>query len=152
MSNELLTEYTKTVNEFLAEVDGITPGDLSKSPKAGEWSVGFVIHHMADSEVHFSSRFLNALSEDRPKIVPFNEEVYPERLNYSARDVAACKAVVASLSIFVTSLLMGISADDWKRISIHPENGEMTLIDLLTKVISHYRAHIGQIKEIKAAL
>ena len=152
MSNELLSEYTKTVNEFLAEVDGIEPGDLLKSPKAGEWSVGFVIHHMADSEVHFTSRFLNALAEDKPKIMPFNEEVYPDKLNYAARDVAASKAVIASLSIFLTSLLMGIKPNEWNRISNHPENGEMTLIDLLTKVISHYKAHIGQIQTIKSAL
>ena len=152
MSNELLSEYTKTVNEFLAEVDAINPGDLLKSPKSDEWSVGFVIHHMADSEVHFASRFLNALAEDKPNIMPFNEEVYPEKLNYAARDVAASKAAVASLSIFVTGLLMGIKPNDWNRISNHPENGEMTLIDLLTKVISHYKAHIGQIQTIKSAL
>ena len=56
MSNELLSEYTKTVNEFLAEVDGVSKGDLLKSPKADEWSVGFVIHHMADSEDRKSTR------------------------------------------------------------------------------------------------
>jgi uncharacterized damage-inducible protein DinB len=152
MSNELLTEYTKSVNDFLAEVDGTAPGDLLKSPTAGEWSVGFVVHHMADSEVHFASRFLNALAEHKPNIIPFNEEVYPNNLNYSARDVSASKAVVASLSIFITSLLLGINASDWNRISIHPELGEMTLVDLLTKVISHYNAHTDQIREIKAAL
>ena len=152
MSNELLSEYTETVNEFLGEVDAISQGDLLKSPSADEWSVGFVIHHMADSEVHFASRFLNALAEDKPKIMPFNEEVYPVKLNYGARDVAASKAAVASLSIFVTSLLMGIKPNDWNRVSNHPENGQMTLIDLLTKVISHYKAHIGQIQKIKSEL
>jgi len=152
MSNQLLSEYSKSINDFLAEVDVIAPGDLSKNPKTGGWSVGYVIHHLADSSIHFSARFANALAENKPKIMPFNEEVYPEKLNYAARDVAASKAAVASLSIFVTGLLMGIKPNDWNRISNHPENGEMTLIDLLTKVISHYKAHIGQIQTIKSAL
>jgi uncharacterized damage-inducible protein DinB len=152
MSNELLTEYTKSVNDFLAEVDGIAPGDLLKSPKAGEWSVGFVIHHIADGSVHFTYRFLNALTVDEPKIVPYDEDVYPDRLNYIGRDVAASKATITALSIFTTSLLMNIKAEDWKRISFHPEAGNMSVADILTKVISHNNAHTNQIREIKAAL
>ena len=152
MSNELLGEYSNTVTKCLTLADSIAPGELTKVPAAGEWSAGFVLHHMADSEVHFTSRFLNALAEDKPKITTFNEDVYPERLNYAKRDVASSKAVIASLSIFVTNLLMRIPAGDWNRISIHPENGEMTLTDLLANVISHYKAHINQLSEIKSSL
>jgi DinB superfamily len=152
MSNQLLSEYSKAVTEFLTIADSIAPGDLSRVASEGEWSAGFVIHHIADSEVHFASRYLNALSEERPKIIPFNEDVYPIRLNYEKRDVAASKAAIASLSIFVTNVLMGIPEGDWKRISIHPENGEMTVADILTKVISHYKSHINQLSEIKSSL
>ena len=152
MSNQLLSEYSKSINDFLAEVDVIAPGDLSKNPKTGGWSVGYVIHHLADSSIHFSARFANALAENEPKIVPFNEDVYPEKLNYAARDIAASKAVIAALSIFTTSLLLGISESDWNRISHHPEAGLMRISDILGKVISHTKAHTEQVKEIKAAL
>lgn len=151
MTNALLTEYANTVKEFLAIANDIAPGDLLKSPKAGEWSAGYVVHHMADAEVHFASRFLNALSENQPKIVPFNEDVYPTALNYAKRDVLASKETAAALSSFVISLLKNIDESSWSRKSIHPENGEMTITDLLAKVISHYKAHTNQLKEIKSS-
>jgi uncharacterized damage-inducible protein DinB len=152
MSNQLLSEYSNSVSALLSLLDSIAPGDLKKAPQTGEWSAAFVVHHMADSEVHFATRFINALAEEKPKIVPFNEEIYPQRLNYEKRDVAASKAALAANSIFVTNLLMGISDSDWNRQSQHPESGIMTITDLLKKVISHYQAHANQLKEIITAI
>ena len=152
MSNSLLTEYTNTVNEFVALAKSIAPGDLLKSPKSGEWSASFVIQHMADSEVHFASRFMNALTELEPKIVPFNEDVYPERLNYGKRDVVKVISFISTQSAFTADLLTNINTADWDRKSIHPEAGVMTITDILAKAISHYQAHLNQLKEVKASL
>lgn len=152
MSKALLTEYSKSVSEFLALAQGIAPGDLAKAPKAGEWSAGFVIQHMADSELHFATRFMNALSEDEPKIVPFNEEVYPERLNYAKRDSAKLLSLIANISAANLDLLSNIKDSDWDRKSIHPESGAMTITDILAKVTSHCQAHVGQLREIKESL
>lgn len=149
MTNALLTDYANTVKEFLAIANDIAPGDLLKSPKAGEWSAGYVVHHMADAEVQFASRFQNALAENQPKIVPFNEDIYPTALNYEKREVTASKESISALSKFVIAILKNIDENAWSRKSIHPENGEMTITDLLAKVISHYKAHTNQLREIK---
>lgn len=152
MSNALLTDYANTVKDFLALANEIAPGDLLNTPKAGEWSAAFVVHHMADAEVHFASRFLNALAENQPKIVPFNEDIYPTALNYAKRDVLASKETLKSLTAFIISLLSNIDENTWSRKSIHPENGEMTITDILVKVISHYKAHTNQLREIRESL
>jgi hypothetical protein len=152
MSQALVIEYTNTVKEFLAIAKSIAQGDLLKSPKAGEWSASFVIQHMADSEVHFSSRFMNALTETEPKIVPFNEDVYPERLNYGKRDAVKVLSLIEAQSQVTADLLTNVNPEDWHRKSIHPEAGVMTITDILAKAISHYQAHLNQLKEVKASL
>ena len=148
MSRELLNQYAEASREFQKTVSGISPGDLLRSPKAGEWSAAFVVHHMADAEVQFATRFMNALAESKPAIVPFNEDVYPESLNYGMRSVKISQDTCSIIGTFIISILENISDSEWNRISIHPDLGEMKVSDLLAKVISHYQAHIGQLKEI----
>ena len=152
MSSSLLTEYSKTVSDFLALANQFTPADLTKSPKAGEWSGAFVIHHMSDAESFFSTRFLNALAESKPKIVPFNEDVFPIALNYGKRDAQTSIKAIVGISTMIIDVLKNIGDVDWNRKSIHPESGEMTITAILEKVISHYKGHTNQLREIKESL
>ena len=152
MSRELMNQYAEASRNFQRLVSGISSGDLIRAPKAGEWSAGFVVHHMADAEVQFATRFMNALAEVKPNIVPFNEEVYPDSLNYSKRSVKISQDTCSAIGAFIFSILENISEQDWGRVSLHPDLGEMSISDLLAKVVSHYQAHIGQLKEIIESL
>ena len=152
MSQELISQYAEASREFQNLVGGIASGDLLRAPTAGEWSAGFVVHHMADAEVQFATRFMNALAEIKPSIVPFNEEVYPDSLNYSKRSVKISQDSCSAIGAFIISILENISEQDWGRVSLHPDLGEMSISDLLAKVVSHYQAHIGQLKEIIESL
>jgi len=152
MSENLLIQYSTLVNDFTALSKSIAAGDLLKVPKVGEWPAAFVVHHMADSEMQFSVRFLNALTIEKPRIATFDEDVYPKLLNYEKRDVSKSLATLTALSNSTSNLLSIADQSAWNRISIHPEAGEMTVSNILEKVISHYQAHFNQLKEIAAAL
>ena len=152
MNRELISQYVTASQEFQKLIGAFAPSDLLKEPKPGEWSAGFVVHHMADAEVQFATRFMNALAEQSPQIVPFNEDIYPSSLNYSKRSVKASLDTCAAIAAFNVSLLENIKDEDWQRTSIHPDNGKMTISDLLTKVIGHCQSHIGQLREIKESL
>ena len=152
MSRELINQYAEASREFQKLVSGIASGDLLRAPKAGEWSAGFVVHHMADAEVQFATRFMNALAEAKPNIVPFNEEAYPDSLNYAKRSVKISQDTCSTIGAFIISILENISEQDWGRVSLHPDLGEMSISDLLAKVVSHYQSHIGQLKEIIESL
>jgi hypothetical protein len=89
---------------------------------------------------------------DKPAIAPFDEEVYPTSLKYEKRDVTKSLAAIEGISAAVVNLLSNADQSAWNRIAIHPEAGEMTVSNILEKVISHYRAHLNQLKEIVEAL
>jgi len=152
MSRELMNQYAEASRDFQSLVSGISSGDLFRAPKAGEWSAGFVVHHMADAEFNCATRFMNALAEAKPNIVPFNEDAYPDSLNYAKRSVNISQDTCSAIGAFIISILENISVQDWGRISLHPDLGEMSISDLLAKVVSHYQAHIGQLKEIIESL
>ena len=86
MSQEKLTEYVKNLDAFMAQAKQFNATDVLVSKEDGEWSPAFVMHHVADAEMHFAIRYFNALTIDSPQIIPFEEDAYPSVLNYEGRD------------------------------------------------------------------
>jgi uncharacterized damage-inducible protein DinB len=148
MSKQLLETYLQNSRQFIELARSISPADLTKSPSADSWSAAFVIHHMADSEMHFSTRYLFALADEKPAILPFNEDIYPTRLNYAKRSPAASIAAIEGIQSGVVDILSQIPDSDWNRISIHPEAGELKLSQLIEKAGGHTFAHLGQLREV----
>jgi hypothetical protein len=151
-SQDLLAEFIKHGKEFTALAKSISGQDLSKVPIAGEWSAAFVLHHMCDGELHFATRYLNNLAEETPKIFPFNEDIYPDRLNYSKRDAQASLAAIEGIQIVAANILSTIPEGDWSRTSVHEERGLVTLSDLVSLATGHCKSHAGQLQGVIDAL
>jgi len=151
-SRDLLAEFIKNGKEFTSLAKSIATNDLTKEPIAGEWSAAFVLHHMCDGELHFATRYLNNLAEESPKIFPFNEDIYPSRLNYAKRDAQASLAAIEGVQIATANILSAIPEIDWSRTSVHEERGLITLTDLVELASGHNKSHAGQLQGIIDAL
>ncbi len=151
-SQDLLAEFVKNGKEFISLAKSISSQDMNKTPVAGEWSAAFVLHHMCDGEMHFATRYLNNLAETSPNIFPFNEDIYPDRLNYAKRDAFASLAAIGGISIANANILSAIPESDWSRTSVHQERGIMTLAQLVELASGHSKSHAGQLQEIINAL
>ena len=151
-SQDLLAEFIKNGKEFISIAKSIAPKDLEKAPIAGEWSAAYVLHHMCDGEMHFATRYITNLAETTPNIVPFNEDVYSDRLQYAKRDALASLAAIEGIQLAVANILAAIPESDWSRTSMHPESGLLTLKDLFAMDTRHSKSHAGQLQEILKAL
>ena len=151
-SQDLLAEFIKNGKEFISIAKSIAPQDLEKAPIAGEWSAAYVLHHMCDGEMHFATRYITNLAETTPNIVPFNEDVYSDRLQYAKRDALASLAAIEGIQLAVANILAAIPESDWSRTSMHPESGLLTLKDLFAMDTRHSKSHAGQLREIINAL
>lgn len=116
----------------------------------GGWSAAYVVHHMADGELHFTSRYLHAIGDENPSIQPFDEESYPERVNYALRKVKTSLAAIAGVRALASEILANATDADWNKVSIHPELGPVTLSELFEKADSHMVGHTQQLREIAA--
>ena len=151
-SKDLLAEFIKNGNELISLAKSISSKDLNKVPIAGEWSAAYVLHHMCDGEMHFATRYITNLAEITPNIVPFNENVYPDRLQYAKRDALTSLTAIEGLQLAIANILSAIPESDWSRTSMHPEGGLMTLKDLFAMDTRHSKSHAGQLQEIINAL
>jgi uncharacterized damage-inducible protein DinB len=151
-SQDLLAEFIKNGKELISIAKSISPQNLNKVPIAGEWSAAYVLHHMCDGEMHFATRYLTNLADANPSIVLFNEDVYPDRLQYAKRDVFASIAAIQGIQLATANILGAIPESDWSRTSMHPESGLMTLAELFAMDTRHSKSHAGQLQEIIDAL
>ena len=143
--NEILSKYHSSAISFVEEGKKISAEKLTLS-KDGEWSAAFVIHHIADAEIQFGVRYSNALCEDNPTIIPFDEEKFPIGLQYSKRSVANSLNALAATHELNYEILKNASAADWERISTHPQRGEVSLLQVVTLGAKHIESHIDQLK------
>lgn len=151
-SRDLLAEFIKNGRELISLAKSISAEDMKKVSIPGEWSAAYVLHHMCDGEMHFATRYITNLAETTPNIVLFNEDVYPDRLQYEKRDSSASIAGIEGIQMAITNILGAIPESDWSRTSMHPEGGLMTLTDLLKKDTSHNKSHTEQLQGIIDAL
>lgn len=151
-SRDLLAEFIKNGREFTSLAKSIAPEDMNKVPIPGEWSAAYVLHHMCDGEMHFAARYLTNIAETTPNIIPFNENIYPDRLQYAKRDALASLAAIEGIQLAIANILGAIPESDWSRTSVHPEDGLMTLTDLFAMDTRHSKSHAGQLTDLIKAL
>ena len=144
--NEILSKYHSAAISFVEEGKKISADALNQS-KDGEWSAAFVIHHIVDAEIQFGVRYANALCEDNPTIVPFDEEKFPTKLQYEKRSVSVSLDSLAASHAMNYEILKNASDADWGRISTHPQRGAVTLLQLVTLSANHIEGHIEQLKK-----
>jgi hypothetical protein len=142
---QLLEKYHSSALSFYEEGKRISAQALNQS-KDGEWSAAFVIHHIADAEIQFGVRYANALAEENPTIIPFDEEKFPIGLQYGKRSVDTSLQSLAATHELNYEILKNASDSDWARISTHPQRGAVTLLQLVTLSANHIESHIAQLK------
>jgi len=149
--NELLNGFHKNTNEFLDAV-ALFPDRSRTIAPAGEWSAAYIVHHVADGELHFAARYLHTLGSDNPMMIYFEEERYPDALHYEKRSVAKSLASIAGIRAMVFEVLSTIDESAWSRTTHTPDGDLFTLADLLAKADAYMTGHITQLRELHAQI
>ena len=146
-----LENFQKHTAEFLDTV-ALFPDRLRTTSVEGEWSAAYVIHHVADGELHFAARYLHTLGSDNPLMVYFEEERYPDALHYEKRTVAKSLASIAGIRSMVFEILSTVDESAWLRTTTTVDGKSYSLEDLVTTADSHLVGHIRQLTELHATL
>ena len=145
---ELLAQYKKNGKDFVEVASSISTAELNKPMPGGEWPPAFVIHHMADAEIHFATRYLHILTTDKPTIINFAEEAYPDRTNYAKRSAADSLALYQAIHKVIENILDNASDADWERVGVHFELGEIPMKQFFAKAVGHNAEHAQQLRDL----
>ena len=124
---------------------------LDARTAADPWTIRQVAHHIADSHMNALIRTKLILTEQHPTLRPYDQDAWAT-LADAAMPLDATLTLLRGLHARWVTLLEAIGEGDWARGGFHPENGDVTLADILATYAAHGADHITQIGRIRAAL
>jgi hypothetical protein len=112
-----------------------------------------VAHHVPDSHLNAYCRLKFALTEDKPTIKPYDENLWAHLGDTKATPVEVSLNLLENLHTRWNSLWRSLKTEDFSRPLIHPEAGERT-IDWLAFLYAwhgrHHTAHVTTLRQQKS--
>jgi hypothetical protein len=149
MRAQFLDTLEAAPSRFRAAVSGLSEDQLDTPYRPDGWTVRQVIHHVADSHMNSFIRFRLALTEDEPKIKPYDEAKWA-LLKDAALPVEVSLALLDNLHHRLVVMLRDLQPSDFERKFRHPEIGLMDLnanCALYDWHSRHHEAHITRLRE-----
>ncbi|WP_271782834.1 YfiT family bacillithiol transferase [Aquimarina algiphila] len=142
---ELPGKLSKLVSDF-------TEAQLETPYREEGWTARQVIHHIHDSHHNGYIRFKWALTENKPLIKAYNEQLWAELFDTKSAPIYLSVNVISALHAKWVYFLKGLSSDDMKKEFIHPEgNVSISLaedIGIYAWHGNHHLAHLQIIAEL----
>lgn len=125
--------------------------ELDATYAPGQWSVRFVLHHLADSETVQAERIRRVLSEGRRVLWAFDQDAWARGLDYAAMPLALSRDLFAAARAGIRYLAAEHYDERGHLEWVHSETGVRTLRDEFDKVAAHNEHHLGQIRTALSA-
>jgi hypothetical protein len=118
--------------------------DLRTRPEPSEWSVVELIGHVVDAELNSSVRYRSILAEDEPDLVPYDQDLWANRLHSTSDDVGELLATFDALRAANLALWRATPAADRARVGNHLERGPESYELTFRLLAGHDRVHVAQ--------
>ena len=143
-----IQEISEAPREMRRATTGLSDTQLDTPYRPEGWTVRQVVHHVPDSHMNSFIRFKLALTEENPVIKPYDEASWA-KLSDAAALIEPSLVLLEALHFRWTTLLTGITEDQWKRTFRHPEMGERTLEQTLAIYAWHGRHHVAHVTRLR---
>lgn len=146
---ELIRQIEETPRELQKAVDGLNEEQLDTPYRPQGWTVRQVAHHLPDSHLNAYIRFKLGVTEQHPRIKPYDETAWAEMPEAKTADISMSLALLTSLHARWVAFLKNLKTEDFARTLDHPETGSMTLDTLLQLYGWHGRHHVAHITSLR---
>ena len=130
-------------------VDGLSDPQLDTPYRAGGWTVRQVVHHLPDSHMNAYIRFRLSVTEDTPRIKPYDEKQWAELDDAKSGPIAPSLSLLRSLHDRWVRLLQSMTESDWGKAYEHPDNGRFPLTRALAMYAWHGEHHVAHITSLR---
>ena len=145
----LIEQIAAAPANLAAAVKGLTDAQLDTPYRDGGWTPRQIVHHIADSHMNAYIRFKLGMTEDNPTVKPYDEKLWAETIDGRTAPLAASLPVIDGVHARWVQFLRTLDAAALARTVMHPENGPMTLKDLLNLYAWHGRHHTAHITGLR---
>ncbi len=130
----------------------LTDEQVAQPYRPGGWTVRQLVHHVADSHLNMFVRVKLALSEDEPTIKPYDQDAWVAQADVDAVSPSVSIALLSALHERAVALFRSLSPDQFARGLMHPENGRMTIEQVLALYAWHGDHHIAHVSRVRQGL
>lgn len=134
--------------ELAAAVDGLSAAQLDTPYRDGGWTPRQVAHHLADSHMNSVIRVKLALTEQNPRVKPYDENLWV-KLADSHGDITPSLELLRGLHARWALLWRSLEPADFARTFDHPESGQCSLDWALAHYAWHGRQHTAHIAGLR---
>jgi hypothetical protein len=109
------------------------------------WSVVEVVCHLRDFEGFFRHRVELMLTHDNPELPAYDHEALAIERDYQHQELRNALAVLLEERREFIALFESLTPEQFQRTGIHPENGQITVLDSAVQLTHHDITHLDQI-------
>jgi uncharacterized damage-inducible protein DinB len=139
-----------TPDNLREAIRGLDDNQLDTPYRPDGWTVRQVVHHVPDSHANAYIRFKLALTEDTPTIKPYDEAAWAKLEDSRTTEIETSLTLLAALHDRWVRILRSMKPADFSRKLNHPENGIMTLDQLLALYEWHGKHHVAHVTNLRA--
>ena len=132
-----------------AAVRGLSESQLETPYRPDGWTVRQVVHHVPESHLNAYTRFKLALTEDTPTIKPYDEDAWAKTADVRSTPIEISLVLLESLHDRWVRLLESVSVAEFDRTLNHPENGVMSLHQMLAMYQWHGKHHVAHVTALR---
>jgi hypothetical protein len=148
---QAIDEIASTPVKIRAAVKGLNDAQLDTPYRDGGWTVRQVVHHVPDSHMNAFIRLKLALTEEKPTIKTYHEELWAN-LADATMPIDVSLSLLESVHSRWDRVWRSLNPEHFARPLIHPDSGERN-IDWLVFVYEwhgkHHTAHIAELRKQK---
>lgn len=151
-TREQLEEYISIIESFpqklFSAVEKLNTEQLDTPYRPGGWTVIQVVNHCADSHMNAFIRVKAALTEDKPVIKPYVQDLWADLADGSMPAESSISILKGLHQRWVT-ILRSLNEEQWQRGFIHPEKGkELSLKEASASYSWHCEHHLAHITRL----
>lgn len=144
---DLIARLEASAGEVAAAITHVTPAQLQRVSRPGEWSLHQAISHLRDTEVQvFAYRAARILRENAPPVVAsFSQEDWMREHYTNDEPIEKTIAEFRAARRKLVRLLKNTTDKDWTRYAIHPEYGRISIEYIALHAYNHTLEHLQQL-------
>jgi hypothetical protein len=135
-----------TVPALVSLVTGSSRAGFDRRPAPGEWSATIVMSHLADAELVYGMRLRTAIANPGGFLPAYDENDWAARFAPLDDDPSVALARFRVLRESTVAIVESLTDEEWERAGLHEEAGELSVRQLVDRIVSHDAAHLDQIR------
>jgi len=144
---EIITLLPNELYDLMMDIPEEDDSILDQTYRPDGWTARQVIHHLADSHMNSFIRFKQALTQDNPTIMAYDENAWVRTPEIEHSPIDFSLMLLSGVHLRWSVLMEHMQEADWKRTFYHPEH--QTSLELrfaLAMYAWHSEHHLAHVK------